>query len=334
MSLLAADPALGRPARSRHSRLQRGHLVGELDRRGGRSPGCLGERADPLGDASLAERREPLDVGGGAGRQDDADRRDEAGGDAAAPQHDVHEGAADAAVAVDERVDGLELGVGDGRLRHRGQVVAGDEGDEVLEQRPDEVLGRRHEGGVGRVAEPAADPVLLLAHAAGPRPLVARHEHRVDRQQVGDGHRLGSVPDRDRLLHRGHVRRDDPGAAPRGPRVDERSGEVERGDVVALDPGRRHGLRPQEQRADRLEAAHRGALVERPDRRLGIRRQVGDLERDDGAERRDLVRDECLVPERGTCPAPAHRARVSVPRPLDGPRHTASGYNPSISRHE
>ena len=45
----------------------------------------------------------------------------------------MHEGPADAAVAVDERVDGLELGVGDGRLRHRGQVVPGEERDEVLE---------------------------------------------------------------------------------------------------------------------------------------------------------------------------------------------------------
>ncbi len=314
--------------------LERGHLVGELDRRGRRASGCLGERADPLGDVSLAERREPLDVGGGPGRQDDADRRDEAGGDAAAPQHDVHEGPADAAVAVDERVDGLELRVGDGRLRHRGQVVAGDERDEVLEQRHDEVLGRRHEGRIGRVAEPAADPVLLHAHAAWSRALVPRHEHGVDRQQVGDGHRLGTVADRDRLLHRGHVRRDDPGAASRSPRVDECPREIERGDVVALDPGRRHGLRPQEQGPDRLETAHRGALVERPDRRLGIRRQVGDLERDDGAERRDLVGDERLVPERGTCPASAHGARVSFPRPLNGPRHVASGNNPSVSCHE
>ena len=85
-------------------------------------------------------------------------------------------------------------------------------------------------------------------------------------------HRRRPVADRDRLLHRGHVRRDGPGAAPRRPGVDERAGQVERGDVVALDPGRRHGLRPQEQRADRLQAAHRGAVVERPDRRLGIGR--------------------------------------------------------------
>ena len=70
-------------------------------------------------------------------------------------------------------MDGLELGVGDGRLRHRGQVVPGDEGDEVVEQRRDQVLRRRDEGRVGRVAQPAADPVLLLAERGRARSLVA-----------------------------------------------------------------------------------------------------------------------------------------------------------------
>ena len=96
----------------------------------------------------------------------------------------MDERTADAPVAVDERVDRLELGVRDGRLGDGRQVVAGHEGDEVLEQRADEVLGRRHEGGVRRVAEPPADPVLLLADAPGPRALVARHQRRVDREQV------------------------------------------------------------------------------------------------------------------------------------------------------
>ena len=184
----------------------------------------------------LSERNQPFDVGGGAGRQDDADRRNEASGDAAPPQHDVDEGAADAAVAVDERVDGLELRVGHGRLRHRRQVVPRHEGDEVLEQRQDEVLRRRHEGRVGRVPEPArrssSAPRAPGRVAPARRPPLAPRGSPADRPRTP----ATAVPDRDRLLHRGHVRRDDPGAASRRPGVDERTGEVERGDVVALDP--------------------------------------------------------------------------------------------------
>ena len=98
------------------------------------------------------------------------------------------------------------------------------------------ILGRRHEHGVGRVAEAAADPVLLLAHPAGPRPLLPGHQGGVDRQQVFDAERAVSVGDRDRLLHGRDVRSDRPGAALGGPWVDQRPGEVERGDLVALDP--------------------------------------------------------------------------------------------------
>jgi hypothetical protein len=81
------------------------------------------ERADPVRDASLPECDQPLDVGGGTGGEDNADRRHETSGDAATSQDDVDERPTDPAITVDERVDGLELSVGDGGLGLRSPMA-------------------------------------------------------------------------------------------------------------------------------------------------------------------------------------------------------------------
>ena len=68
-----------------------------------------------------------------------------------------------AAVAVVERVDGLELGVGDGGLDQRWEMVAVAELAQVGEELR-HVLGRRRdEVGAAGVVVVAADPVLHVA---------------------------------------------------------------------------------------------------------------------------------------------------------------------------
>jgi len=73
----------------------------------------LSEEKNPVGDALVLERRQPGDVGLRVRGQDEAHRRHVAGCEAPAAQEDVNERASDATVAVRERVDRLELCVGD-----------------------------------------------------------------------------------------------------------------------------------------------------------------------------------------------------------------------------
>jgi hypothetical protein len=84
-----------------------------LDRRAG---GCLGELRQPAADASESVSREPADIGLRLCREDQADRRDVVADLAPAAQDGVDERAAYPTVAVGERVDGLELSVGDPSL--------------------------------------------------------------------------------------------------------------------------------------------------------------------------------------------------------------------------
>ena len=89
----------------------------------------------------MAKCRQPRDVVIGPGGQNKTDGWDEAGGEAAAAEDDVDQGASGASVPVGEGVDGLELGVGDRGLNERRVLVSIDVGGEVLEQLGD-VLGR------------------------------------------------------------------------------------------------------------------------------------------------------------------------------------------------
>ena len=75
----------------------------------------------------------------------------------------MHQRPAGATVAVGERVDGLELGVGDGGLGEGRVDVVVDVGDEVVEEPGDLVGWRGDEAGATRVVGTATDPVLDLA---------------------------------------------------------------------------------------------------------------------------------------------------------------------------
>lgn len=73
----------------------------------------------------------------------------------------MYQGPSGAPVAVGERVDGLELGVGDGGLGERRQHFAGREPAQVV-QEPIHLLRRwRHEVSFARVVVVPADPVLF-----------------------------------------------------------------------------------------------------------------------------------------------------------------------------
>src|SRR4051794_19281281 len=112
-------------------------------------------------------RRAAVSVGGEAGdvvlrpsREDEADGRDEAGREAAAPQYHVNQRAAGASIAVDERMNRLELCVCDGRLEHGGVVVAVAVRNQVIEQGLEFVWRWGDERRGAWVVAAAADPVL------------------------------------------------------------------------------------------------------------------------------------------------------------------------------
>ena len=112
-------------------------------------------------------------------------------------------------------------------------------------------------------------------------------------------------------------------AAPGRARIDQGSGEVERGDVVSFDPRGRDCLRAQEQRADRFEAGDRRAFVEGADRGLCVLGEPGRVEPDRRYEHGDRVRHERPVAEGCARSAATHGAGVAFPDTLDRPRHRA-----------
>ena len=75
----------------------------------------------------------------------------------------MDERAARTPVAVDEGMDRLELGMGNGCLRNRGETVVIGEGTEVLKQLLDVFWWRRDEGRGARIEAAAANPVLHFA---------------------------------------------------------------------------------------------------------------------------------------------------------------------------
>ncbi|MGB2711936.1 MAG: hypothetical protein WBC33_10500 [Conexibacter sp.] len=96
------------------------------------------------------------------GGEHEAHGRDDVGRHAAAPQDDMDEATSGAAVAVGERMDRLELRMGDRRLQRDRQVVAVKERGEVVEQLVDVLRRRRDEGGAGRAD---ADPPIQFCSA-------------------------------------------------------------------------------------------------------------------------------------------------------------------------
>ena len=66
-------------------------------------------------------------------------------------------------VPIDEGVDTLELGVGDGGLRQGGKVLSPEEDDEVVDVGGDLIGGRRDVDGAAERVVGTADPVLDAA---------------------------------------------------------------------------------------------------------------------------------------------------------------------------
>ena len=213
-------------------------------RRQSRSPlARAGEGSAPFRDLAFSESDEPRDVQVGPSRQNDRDRWHEAGCDTASAKDHVDEAPADPTVAIEERMDRLELGMGDRRLRDRWQIVAVGEGDQIIDQRLDVGLWRRDVASVDRRVEAAPDPVLFPSELTWRHPIwLTAHQCSVDRSDVIGRQRSVRLSQRDRFLHGDDVGRDGPSGASGRARIDERSGEVALGEVVALDPGRRDRL--------------------------------------------------------------------------------------------
>ena len=70
-------------------------------------------------------------------------------------------------VAVGERVDGLEVGVDDGRARERREVASAAEGHKILQGAGDSPLGGRNEEGVDGCEVGSSDPDRLGAQTPG-----------------------------------------------------------------------------------------------------------------------------------------------------------------------
>ena len=78
----------------------------------------------------------------------------------------MHQGPAGPAVSIDKGVNRLKLGVGDGGLLDRGEVVPVAEGRKVVEKSTHVLGGGRHVVSRKRVVRRSADPVLPRPHDA------------------------------------------------------------------------------------------------------------------------------------------------------------------------
>jgi hypothetical protein len=103
-----------------------------------------------------------------------------AGGGAAMLEHGVDHGAPGAAVAVDERVDRLELCVGDRRLGQERHVGAGDKRAEAIDCGHDPRVMRRDEHGGVRRGTRSANPHLLGAEPTRIGEILNTHQRFVD----------------------------------------------------------------------------------------------------------------------------------------------------------
>ena len=205
----------------------------------------------------MTVRDETVDVGVGVRGENEADRRDEVRGQAPAAQHEVDQRTANPTVAVGERVDRLELGVGYRGLHERGMRIGGQVLAEVLEQTADIAGWRRDELGDTRVD--AADPVLLIPDdTAEVRVAGTREQRPMQPTQVVDGHRTGFVGQFERTAHCRDVAEDRPGSVVVGRQsglLGERLlGEATSVDLQPLDVGGAHGLGPKQEPGYGLDA--------------------------------------------------------------------------------
>lgn len=161
----------------------------------------------------------------------------------------MDEDPAGAAVAVGERMDGLELGVGDGRLHEGGHVRAPQVGEEVIHPGPQAFRVGRDELRRVRRGCPSPDPPLHVAVGARAGMLLTVHEGTMGGQQGGLV-QVGSQPGSS--AHGPHVRRHER-CVRAGAFAESRQGEGSRArrDVLDLRGGR--GLSAQEHRVDRRD---------------------------------------------------------------------------------
>jgi hypothetical protein len=108
----------------------------------------------------IARGGQTVDVITGPGRQDQGDGRQYARCQPAPAEHEVDQPAAGPPVAVGERVNRLELGMGESSLCHGRQRIAVAEGAQICEQVLHKFRWRRHERCRAGVVGAAADPVL------------------------------------------------------------------------------------------------------------------------------------------------------------------------------
>ena len=129
---------------------------------------------------------------------------------AALGQQERDQQPADAPVAVEKRVNGLELHVRERDLDQRRQAVLSvQESLQVTQHAGHHVVRRRHEGRRGERASAGADPVLARAQLAGLEPAAAyaAHQFSVDLPNQPDRHRQLRQP-RQAVVHRAHVVQD------------------------------------------------------------------------------------------------------------------------------
>ena len=165
-----------------------------------------GERQAPIFDASVPVGRQAGDVRPRISCQHQAHGGYKSWRELAPPQHDVDERAADATIAVGERMDGLKLCMCDRSLDERGHVAPVEECGKVFHEIWDVLSGWRHEIRLPWVESVPANPVLTVAelarHAGGRG---REHQHAMDREHVGDPQRLRQMTKPHGLFHRGHV---------------------------------------------------------------------------------------------------------------------------------
>ena len=134
---------------------------------GQRTEGRRRELFDDGDEVVVAVGGERSEVRVGVGEQPSRDRDGDVAGEALVAQLCVHEGTAVSSVSIGERMDGLELGVGDGGLGQNRYVVAIDEREQVVDRTRDVVVARRDEQRVVRAVIAPTDPHWFLTPTAG-----------------------------------------------------------------------------------------------------------------------------------------------------------------------
>lgn len=144
-----------------------GKVVHEPSAAQSRIPGGLGEAAGDRRCGAGSERGEGIEEPGGIREQPGRDGNRGVQRRALVPKPILRQRTTGAPVAVDEGMDGLELGMRHRDLKQDGQVVAGSEGDYVVHTLLDPVRLRGDEVSTPRTGVVPADPDESMAPHAG-----------------------------------------------------------------------------------------------------------------------------------------------------------------------